>query len=103
MQTEDIAVGTMVVVGHGGVDLLEGVEARLYVGIRQLGYPLSPSPAIEVGTRRVHYAMERDAVAMGVAQIAALDMKGGERCGVDGGSMSAERAQTSHQGEDGFS
>ena len=93
----------MVVVGHGGIDLLEVVKTRLYVGILQLGHPWGPSPAVEVGARRVHHTVERDAVAMGIAQIAALDMKGGERGGVDGGCMSAERAQTSQQGEDSLS
>ena len=73
------------------------------MSIRQLGYPPGPSPAVEVGARRVHHTVERDAVAMGIAQIAALDMKGGERGGVDGGCMSAERGQASQQGKESFS
>ena len=100
MQTEDVAVSAMVVVGHSGVDLLEVVKARLYVSIRQLGYPWGPSPAVEVGTRRVHHTVERDAVAMGIAQIAALDMQGWQGYSVDGGSVSTERGQASQQGKE---
>ena len=59
-------------IGNGGEDLLEIIEARFDVGFRIVSLPLLPSPPIEVTVWRIHYAMQDNNLTIGIHQVLTL-------------------------------
>ena len=75
VQTEHITVSALGMIGNGGEDLLEIIEARFDVGFRIVSLPLLPSPPIEVTVRCIHHTMKNHSFTIGIHQVLTLHTK----------------------------
>ena len=75
MQTEQVAVGTLLRVRYCRKDLVEVVDAGAD-GV--VVTTVSPAVVVEIGARRVHDTMQHHRVVMRIHKLVALDMKGGD-------------------------